>query len=110
MASSIIKECPAGNPRLIAKPFPQLTIQGASPGKSAKLSFQSDKRGKPLFVAFLTGPKTLFVPLGNNMEVIIPGDLFGTVFAIVTNDGDKVTDETTVAGPAILMLPYNSSN
>jgi hypothetical protein len=113
MASGVIKECPAENPRLIATPFPQLTISNAAPGKSAKLSFQSAKdsdNGHPLFVAFLTGSKTLFVPLNDKREVVVPEGLFGTVFVILTKDGGKVTDEMTVAGPTIVMLPYSSSD
>jgi len=112
IGSSFFKKCPPENPRLIATPSPTLTISNAVPGRLAKLSFQipkdSSNNGKLLFVAFLTGIKTLFAPLNDEREVMVPEGLIGMVYAVVTNDGSKVTDGTTVAGPAIVMIPYSS--
>lgn len=112
IAASFIKKCPPENPALIARPFPALAVSHPIPGKSAKFSFElpkdSSNHEKPLFVAFITGIETHFSRLNGKGEAMVPEGLIGTVFAIVTNDESKATDEATVAGPAVLMFPYDS--
>jgi len=61
-----------------------------------------------LFAAFVTGTETLFVPINDKREAGVPKGLFGTVYVIVTNDDGKVTDGTTVAGPAMARFSYPS--
>jgi hypothetical protein len=43
---------------------------------------------------------------GNKM--VIPSDLRGFVFSVITKDGGVVDDSTTVAGLAILNFAYDS--
>ena len=41
-------------------------------------------------------------------EVEVPKGLLGFVFVVLTSDGGRVSDETTLAGPAILQFPFDS--
>lgn len=49
-----------------------------------------------LFVVFTSVSRLIFLGLMTRERLI------GTVFAIVTNDGSNVTDQTIVAGPVVL--------
>jgi hypothetical protein len=39
---------------------------------------------------------------------LVPQDLRGQVYAVVTNNGTQVTDQTIVAGPTVLFFDFNS--
>ena len=114
IASGVITKCPSGNAALLPstlKAFPPLSISAnAKPGMKVHLKFKPENGGKgPFFVAFVSGLDTFFVPLhGHNNEVVIPKNLYGVVFVIITNDGTKVDDSVTVAGPAFLNFDFNS--
>jgi hypothetical protein len=45
----------------------------------------------------------------DNNQVVIPEDLRGQVYAVVTTSDSAVDDTNTVAGPAILLLEFNSA-
>jgi hypothetical protein len=114
IASGVIVKCPQGNAALLPptlQAFPSLSIPAnATPGKKVHLDYylQDGTKG-PFFVAFISGLDTVFVPLyGNNHEVVIPKDLYGVVFAIITTDKTKVDDSVTVAGPAYLNFDFDS--
>jgi hypothetical protein len=111
IASTFIKSCPSSNPTLPVKPFPQLGLPGnARPGQNITLTF--DKAGKTgdLFLVLFTadGPKS--VSIAADKSVVLPNaDLRGTIFAIVSTEKDFADDSTTVAGPALLMIPFNEN-
>ncbi|KAG5642793.1 hypothetical protein DXG03_002098 [Asterophora parasitica] len=107
MASQFIKSCPSSNPPLPVKAFPKLVIPIAGEGQRVKLSFDAQCQGR-LFVAFLSGTGTVFVELDEDRQVRFPTGLIGVVFVIITSDGGKVSDETTVAGPAMVHFPFDS--
>jgi len=48
-----------------------------------------------------SGLSTIFVPI-KNKSATLPKELAGTVYAVVTSTDGTVTDDTTVAGPAVL--------
>ena len=76
------------------------------------------ENGEHLYIAFLTGAATIFAPLDKKEDkyvVEIPEDLksAGTVFVVIFEGGDDINevrldDETTVAGPAIAVFPFDS--
>ena len=108
LASQFITACPATNPALPVTAFPTLTVPAtARPGQTVQLSFSAPYSG-PLFAAFLSGLDVIWVPIAHDLTVQIPAHLFGTSYLVVTNDNTKVTDEHTVAGPALLAFPFNS--
>ena len=47
------------------------------------------------------GPKFMKMDQG---AVVTPNDLEGTAYVVVTNDGTKVDERKTVAGPAVAMF------
>ncbi len=72
------------------------------------------------FLALLSGLDKQFVPLmlSNTSDAnyymyewtaMLPGELKGTVYALVTSDNSTVTDDNTVAGVAVLDFPFNSN-
>ncbi|KAJ7162142.1 ferritin-like domain-containing protein [Mycena filopes] len=113
LAAAFIKSCPAANadalPALTA--YPALAFIGANPraGKTVGLTFTAPKDSPALFVAFVSGAGApTFVPIHDGNQVAIPKDLRGFVFCFVTTDGSKLDDSTTVAGPAILTVEFDS--
>ncbi|KZP12971.1 hypothetical protein FIBSPDRAFT_869739 [Athelia psychrophila] len=114
IASSVISSCPAGNANLLPPltAFPALTLPAdAMPGKSVKLAYTPAKGAKAdgdKWVAFISGLTTVFVPLPQSGHVTIPKELYGVVFAMVTNNGTVADDGTTLAGPAYLNFDFGS--
>lgn len=60
------------------------------------------------FVAFFTGLETIFVPVMNG-EVVIPQELIGTSYAVLTSSNSSADDSSITAGVAIVDLPFNSN-
>jgi hypothetical protein len=114
IASGVITKCPDGNAALLPRTlqaFPSLSISAdAAPGKKVHLNYHpKDGTNGPFFAAFISGLDTIFVPLhGHNNEVVIPKELYGVVFAVITTDKTKVDDSVTVAGPAFLNFDFDS--
>jgi hypothetical protein len=110
LAAPFITSCPSSNPTLPLKAFPSLTFSSSKPGSESTLTYTpANKSGSSsdLFVAFLTGLSQEFAPIKDG-KVVIPSDLKGTVYAIVTSSSTKVDDSNTIAGPAILNFPFDS--
>ncbi|KAK7001347.1 protein rds1 [Favolaschia claudopus] len=113
LASGFIKSCPTGNARSLPTltAFPSLTVaDDAHPGSSTTLTFNAPASPPQLFAAFISGVGApVFVPIesGSN-KVEVPRDLIGVVYCVVTKDGKRVDDSTTVAGPAILNFGFDS--
>lgn len=66
-----------------------------------------------LFLALLTGLDKRFVPVAGNrvdgsVTAVLPENLQGTVYALITNTNETVSDADTVAGVAILEFPFDS--
>ncbi|KAI0065304.1 hypothetical protein BV25DRAFT_1869007 [Artomyces pyxidatus] len=112
LASAFITACPSTNPKLPVTAYPALTVDSASPGQTATLHFSApdgfDKSLK-LYGAFLNGQNAYVVPLGDNWTVTVPPGLLGTTYLVVTTDADGVSDDKTIAGPAMLDFPFNSA-
>ncbi|KAJ7910940.1 hypothetical protein B0H13DRAFT_591936 [Mycena leptocephala] len=89
--------------------LPALTVTDAQPGKAAILDFTAPTASTKLFAAFISGlGASVFVPIENSNKVAIPSNLFRFVFCVITKDGGIADDSTTVAGPAILNLAFDS--
>ncbi|KAJ7931754.1 ferritin-like domain-containing protein [Mycena leptocephala] len=113
MAAAFITSCPSTNPALPVKAFPTLAVTATrySPGKTISLQYTPATAiadGTALYVAFYTGLTVEYAKLENN-QVVIPEDLRGQVYAVVTTSDSAVDDTNTVAGPAILLLEFNSA-
>ncbi|PPQ82457.1 hypothetical protein CVT25_007254 [Psilocybe cyanescens] len=108
LAANFIVSCPSTNPVLPVHAFPALTIQSSAPGQSVSVSAPK-ATSQPTYVAFFTGLDKIFVKIVDG-KVTIPQDLSGQVYAVATNNATVATDDTIVAGPAILMFPRDSNN
>ncbi|KAL1666277.1 ferritin-like domain-containing protein [Schizophyllum commune] len=106
LASAFIVSCPESNPTLPFKAFPTLSLGDGKPGDSVSVAYANgtDTNGD-MYVAFFSGLDKTFVQVTDG-QVTIPGDLKGTVYAVATNNASAATDDTTIAGPAILAFPY----
>eukprot|EP00914_Ancora_sagittata_P002143 GHVO01004864.1.p1 GENE.GHVO01004864.1~~GHVO01004864.1.p1 ORF type:complete len:138 (+),score=17.95 GHVO01004864.1:203-616(+) len=107
LAAPFITSCPSTNPTLPVKAFPALTLTDAKPGQSAEVSSKSGSTDG-MFVAFYSGLSQTFVAVEDG-KVAVPGDLLGTVYAVLTNSNSTASDSTIQAGPAILAFAFNSS-
>ncbi|KAG5643317.1 hypothetical protein DXG03_001201 [Asterophora parasitica] len=108
LAAPFIVKCPSSNPKLPVTVFPTLTIpSSANPGDTVPVTFKSNVgRGKQLFAVFLFGLGQEVVPIRNG-RVIIPKNLAGQVYALISTSSSGVTDRTTVAGPALLQFEFD---
>lgn len=90
------------------KKFPTLTITPSNPVPGGQVTLEyngtSDKDFLVLFTALTLYP----LPITNGMATL-PANLTGQVYGLVSNNGTIVTDDTVVAGPAVLVFadPYN---
>jgi len=111
LASGFIKSCPSTNTALPAKAFPALTVPtSARPGQQVTLTFSpADNASQPLYAAFISGLGTQIVPINDKKQVTIPNGLMGNVYVVVSTDGDTVADNTTAAGPALVIFDFDST-
>ena len=58
------------------------------------------------YIAFYYELQTIFVAIDQG-QVTVPAELSGQVYAVATTNGTEVTDDNTVAGPAILLFERN---
>ncbi|KAJ7282656.1 ferritin-like domain-containing protein [Mycena rebaudengoi] len=110
LAAPFFKSCPASNSASLfaLTAYPALSVANAHPGRTATLTFSAPNAASQLFAAFISGAGTpLFVPINNN-QVQVPENLRGFVFCVITRDGGRVDDATTMAGPAILNFAFDS--
>ncbi|KAJ7698942.1 ferritin-like domain-containing protein [Mycena rosella] len=113
IAAAFITDCPSTNPALPVKAFPTLTVKTTrySPGKTIELDYTPATPiadGTALYVAFYTGLSAEYAKLEGG-KVVIPDDLRGQVYAVVTTNNTAVDDGNIIAGPAILLLEFNSA-
>jgi len=124
LAAGFIVSCPDTNPELPLTPFPGLNVtsQGvqSDSGTPVTLMFNSSvatsssNETTSFFLALLSGLDTVFVPISGSPDngtatAMIPGNLQGTVYALVTDNGDSATDSDTIAGAVVLQLPFDSN-
>ncbi|PVG00971.1 hypothetical protein CPB86DRAFT_157695 [Serendipita vermifera] len=104
LAAPFITSCPDSNPTLPVRAFPSLTVTNTpSPGSTVTFSFDNPtQNGGTLYAAFFSGLETKFAQLDSSMSTTIPAELIGTIYVVISTSGTAVTDDNTVAGPAIL--------
>ncbi|KAJ6484966.1 ferritin-like domain-containing protein [Mycena vulgaris] len=112
IAAAFITSCPSTNPALPVMAFPSLTVKTPrySPGMAIELAYTPTTPvadGTDIFVAFYTGLSVEYAKIDGG-KVVIPADLRGQVYAVVTTNGTSVSDGNTIAGPAILLLEFDS--
>jgi len=106
LAVAFIKpgSCPSTNPTFPGvKAFPALGFtadDGLHEGAKVHLTFAAPASKGDLHVAFFTGLATIYAPVHDN-TIEIPKGLAGTAYAVLTTSSSAVSDDNTLAGPAI---------
>ncbi|KAJ8078071.1 hypothetical protein PM082_000277 [Marasmius tenuissimus] len=110
IASSFIESCPSSNAPLPAKANPPLALSdGAKPGDKTTLTFDaSTASGSKAFLVFQTSNGPVTTDIADDKTATIPSDLRGTVFAFVSSKQNATDDASVLAGPALLMFPYDA--
>ncbi|KAJ3752399.1 ferritin-like domain-containing protein [Lentinula raphanica] len=118
LLSSYIESCPSRDSELspLPKPYPPLTISNTRPNEMASLSFTppdnfNTNTSASFSVTFLTSNAgMLSVPIDvqddseKPVQVRIPENIQGDAFVIITNNAKDVSDESILAGPALLRV------
>jgi len=110
LAAAFITSCPSSNPTLPVKAFPTLNLTMSGTNGIAAYANSSSAAANSTFVAFYTGLSTEFAPVDSTGKFTMPKGLMGTVYAVISSNGTVVSDVTTLAGPAIVEIHYNSDD
>lgn len=108
LAAPLITSCPSTNPALPVKAFPAATVSGkVCGGKTITISGEGVQSGQ--YAAFLTGLNVYYAQIGDNGSVQVPQEVkYGRVYIVVTS-GQSVSDDTTIAGPAVADIPLSAA-
>lgn len=122
LAIQFIVECPPNNPSLPFKAFPVLVFMPAEgepeikSGNSIHLStaapnihdYENIHDSKYAYAAFITVTGPIFAnteSTGNgNFVVTVPEGINGQSYVVLTSSNESVTDDNTIAGPAIIEI------
>ena len=113
LAAPFITSCPSSNGMLPVKAFPSLTdtsTEAAMNGSQVQLmtgtGFDTSMDTSDIFAAFVTVTGPVFTPLASNgggkFTVTIPNGVTGQSYVVLTKGNSSATDDTIVAGPAII--------
>ena len=112
-------ECPADNVQIPLKAFPRLAALSATASPGQTIDFgtpgthlaPADNSSIPLFAAWFqpTGPVfSEVIAIDNGIgpfQTTIPANLLhGQSYVVLTNCGERVGDDTVLAGPAIVEI------
>jgi hypothetical protein len=112
LAAPFIVSCPSSNPSFLPlKAFPSLTVTSKGTiltGTNITVSAKIPQGTAPVYAAFVTITGPVFTPAslwgGGQYMVTIPAGVHGQSYLIFTKDPKTVSDDTTIAGPAIVEI------
>lgn len=110
LAAQFIKSCPKDNAPLPVKAFPSLTASSKDmpikAGSTITLAIKGHKvEGGKVYAAFITILGPVFVdakPVSGGYEVVVPKEVSGQSYVVLTSCNTAATDDTIVAGPAVV--------
>ncbi|EMD85770.1 hypothetical protein COCHEDRAFT_1117608 [Bipolaris maydis C5] len=113
LAAQFIKSCPESNPKLPVKAFPVLSAKPADTGKMGIYGGDEIVVSTPgyaiegeVYAAFVTVTGPVFVDVKaveGGFEVMVPKEgVTGQSYLVLTSCNTAATDDTIVAGPAIV--------
>ncbi|KAG8994084.1 hypothetical protein FRB94_010166 [Tulasnella sp. JGI-2019a] len=106
LASTFITSYPSTNLALLVKAFPALTFSPMTAMSGDEITVSYKGTADNVFMDFYTGLSQMSAHISNG-KVIIPNDLEGTVYAVVSTNSTAATDNTTKAGPAVFVFPVS---
>lgn len=115
LASQFIVSCPPENPKLPVKAFPVLTLDPKTPtpiktGDTVTVltpNYTVEAEGGKIYAAFIavTGPTFVeATAVSGGYSFKIPEGFAGQTYVVLTGCDSEVTDDTVVAGPAIIEI------
>lgn len=117
LAAPFIASCPEGNGKLPVKAFPALSLDATSSDQIATNASITMSLKEPLVPSYspvtwyaawisVTGPTFVQATLeGNNkFTTTVPPGFHGQSYVLITKEEGKVTDDSVVAGPAIVEI------
>jgi len=112
LAAPFITSCPSSNPTFLPlAAFPALKVVGTGPfftGTNLTVSAAIPKSTSPIYAAFVTVTGPVWAPIslwGNgDYMVTVPAGVHGQSYLLVTKSSSAATDDTILAGPAIVMI------
>jgi hypothetical protein len=111
LAAGFIKSCPSDNPALPVKAFPSLSASSKDmsikTGSTVLLGTSGYKIEGTVYAAFIavTGPTFVEAKAVNGgFEVVVPKGFAGESYVVLTSCNTAATDDTIVAGPAIVEI------
>ncbi|GAA5984899.1 hypothetical protein JCM11641_003619 [Rhodosporidiobolus odoratus] len=109
LAAPFITSCPESNPALPVKAFPALTASAGpyAAGDKLKLSWADSKDGA--YAIFLSGLSQTAATFDSEGQVTIPEGVTGQVYVVVSSQNATVSDDTVLAGPAIVEIPVQAT-
>ncbi|KAI9885720.1 MAG: 26S proteasome regulatory subunit 6B [Watsoniomyces obsoletus] len=107
LAAMFITGFAPGDAALPFKAFPplMLTCPKAVYPANGTVNFMHKNTNAPTFAAFFSGLVPTIVPVhmnGDQGMVMIPANVTGQAYVVLTKDAASATDETIIAGPAVL--------
>ncbi|KAJ5132686.1 hypothetical protein N7448_006844 [Penicillium atrosanguineum] len=113
LAAPFITSCPSSNGMLPVKAFPTLTatstgtiMSGSQVAVMAGTGFDMSMDTSDISAAFVTVTGPVFTPVTSDgsgkFTVTVPAGVSGQSYVVLTKGNSTVTDDTIVAGPAIL--------
>ena len=112
VASPFITSCPSTNGQLPVKAFPSLTMTSTGSVMTGSMvnlmagSGYNAANSTNIYAAFITVTGPVWAPLtssGDGMfTVTIPAGIAGQSYVVLTQGNTTATDDTILAGPAIL--------
>jgi Ferritin-like domain len=111
LAAPFIVSCPSTNPTFLPlKAFPAITVKSTSPvltGSTISVYANLSAWGSgPVYAAFIsvTGPvfATITPTAQYTWNVVIPAGIHGQSYLVLTDSATAATDDSIVAGPAIV--------
>ncbi|OCL09197.1 hypothetical protein AOQ84DRAFT_388348 [Glonium stellatum] len=118
LAAPFIVSCPSTNAALPVKAFPVLTLDPSSSAPTSNGTITLDTQGFvlveppdqniPIYAAWISVTGPTFVPatlMGNNkIQTTVPSGFHGQSYLVITSCNDSISDDTVIAGPAIVEI------
>jgi len=112
LAAQFITSCPSSNAPLPVKAFPTLTVSISNytsslikVGSTIRLATKETKDEGHVYAAFIVFTGPIFVdavPVEGGYTVTVPEGVAGQSYVVLTSCENIATDDTIVAGPAIV--------
>lgn len=116
LAAPFFVSCPSDNPALPVKAFPALALTTPASGAvstndtivlSVDTTTYMPSDGTPVYAAFITVTGPVYVEVTSvtaGFEVMVPEGVAGQSYVVLTSSNESVSDDTTLAGPAIIEI------